>query len=121
MDLADLWDRMYLQFHIQVVGVEPSQHAAPADDWWSGVEEEGRDALSLEALWAGSFVPPPPRPYFLDERDATPDGPTTCDLCTWAWRDREDAAPGNLRFIQHMWTLGHFKYSVGEVEPHQVH
>nr|CAD7568279.1 unnamed protein product [Timema californicum] len=97
MDLADLWDRMYLQVHIQVVGVEPSQHAAPADDWWSGVEEEGRDALSLEALWAGSFVPPPPRPYFLDERDATPDGPTTCDLCTWAWRDREDAAPVQAR------------------------
>nr|CAD7395811.1 unnamed protein product [Timema cristinae] len=81
---------------VQVVGVEPSQHAAPADDWWSGVEEEGRDALSLEALWAGAFVPPPPRPYFLDEQDATPDGPTTCDLCTWAWRDREDAAPGRV-------------------------
>ncbi|CAH1998955.1 unnamed protein product [Acanthoscelides obtectus] len=37
-------------------------------------------------LFAGGFVPPPPRPTFIDE-SATPDGPTTCDLCSWAWQN----------------------------------
>nr|CAI5861489.1 unnamed protein product [Callosobruchus analis] len=37
-------------------------------------------------LFAGGFVPPPPRPTFIDD-SATPDGPTTCDLCSWAWQN----------------------------------
>ncbi|XP_019770750.1 uncharacterized protein LOC109544831 isoform X1 [Dendroctonus ponderosae] len=32
-----------------------------------------------------SFVPPPPRPWFLE--DVAPDGVTTCDLCSWAMQD----------------------------------
>lgn len=34
-------------------------------------------------LWNGRFVPPPPRPPFLDDAIIS-DGLTTCDLCTWA-------------------------------------
>ncbi|KAF7265292.1 hypothetical protein GWI33_021282 [Rhynchophorus ferrugineus] len=36
-----------------------------------------------------SFVPPPPRPVFLE--DVTPDGVTTCDLCSWAWQGGSNA------------------------------
>lgn len=54
-------------------------------EWWT--DEEPSSALTLDAneggLFAGNFVPPPPRPLFLDE-NVTPDGLTTCDLCTWA-------------------------------------
>ncbi|KAJ9585895.1 hypothetical protein L9F63_020458 [Diploptera punctata] len=60
-------------------------------DWWAGAaEEDAIRSLSLDGeggLWTSSFVPPPPRPDFLDDH-ATPDGVTTCDLCTWAWHDR---------------------------------
>lgn len=38
-------------------------------------------------LWNGRFVPPPPRPPFMDDAVVT-DGLTTCDLCTWAFQDK---------------------------------
>lgn len=63
-------------------------------DWFAGVAEEellyytgvGND---VDSLWAviGSFVPPPPRPPYLPEESITTDGLTTCDLCSWAWRN----------------------------------
>jgi hypothetical protein len=60
-------------------------------DWWAGaVEEDAIRSLPLDGeggLWTSSFIPPPPRPDFLDDH-ATPDGLTTCDLCTWAWHER---------------------------------
>lgn len=62
-------------------------------DWWlNAIEEDSFNSpLPFDAseggLWNGRFVPPPPRPPFLDESVAT-DGLTTCDLCTWAWHDR---------------------------------
>jgi len=60
-------------------------------DWWTGaVEEDAIRSLPLDGeggLWTSSFIPPPPRPDFLDDH-ATPDGLTTCDLCTWAWREK---------------------------------
>ncbi|XP_054275891.1 uncharacterized protein LOC128995043 [Macrosteles quadrilineatus] len=56
-------------------------------EWWEGaLEEDTTWYLPLEGdggLWAGGFPPPPPRPDFLDE-GISPDGLTTCDLCTWA-------------------------------------
>ncbi|XP_069686616.1 uncharacterized protein [Periplaneta americana] len=69
-------------------GTGPLNHTT---DWWAGaVEEDAIRSLPLDGeggLWTSSFVPPPPRPDFLDEH-ATPDGLTTCDLCTWAWHER---------------------------------
>ncbi|XP_043488921.1 uncharacterized protein LOC122515586 [Polistes fuscatus] len=63
-------------------------------DWFAGVTEEellyysgvGND---VDSLWAviGSFVPPPPRPPYLPEEGIATDGLTTCDLCSWAWRN----------------------------------
>uniref|UniRef100_T1GGV3 Uncharacterized protein n=1 Tax=Megaselia scalaris TaxID=36166 RepID=T1GGV3_MEGSC len=61
------------------------------DDWWANALEEDlfESPLAFDAsengLWNGRFVPPPPRPPFLDDSVAT-DGLTTCDLCTWAWQ-----------------------------------
>ncbi|XP_047114777.1 uncharacterized protein LOC124795038 [Schistocerca piceifrons] len=82
--------------HIDEAGVEPCNQS----DWWAGAPEE--DALSLPldgdddaaALWSGAFVPPPPRPHFLDD-SAAPDGLTTCDLCAWAWRARTPVFPAD--------------------------
>uniref|UniRef100_A0A023FBR0 Uncharacterized protein n=1 Tax=Triatoma infestans TaxID=30076 RepID=A0A023FBR0_TRIIF len=55
--------------------------------WWAGaLEEDTTRTLELEGedgAWARGFLPPPPRPAFL-ERDIPPDGVTTCDLCSWA-------------------------------------
>lgn len=61
------------------------------DDWWSNAIEEDTFSSPLpfdaseNGLWNGRFVPPPPRPPFLDDNVAA-DGLTTCDLCTWAWQ-----------------------------------
>ncbi|XP_068142367.1 uncharacterized protein [Drosophila tropicalis] len=61
------------------------------DNWWANaIEVDTFDSpLAFDAsengLWNGHFVPPPPRPPFLDESVAA-DGLTTCDLCTWAWQ-----------------------------------
>ncbi|TMW52894.1 hypothetical protein DOY81_002010, partial [Sarcophaga bullata] len=46
-------------------------------------------------LWNGRFVPPPPRPPFLDESVAA-DGLTTCDLCTWAWQRNAYSLDGSI-------------------------
>lgn len=69
-----------------------NQMAADADWWLNAIEEDSFDSpmpfdASENGLWNGRFVPPPPRPPFLDESVAS-DGLTTCDLCTWAWHDR---------------------------------
>lgn len=70
------------------------------DDWWSNaIEVDTFDSpLAFDAsengLWNGHFVPPPPRPPFLDESVAA-DGLTTCDLCTWAWQ-RNAYSPGRF-------------------------
>lgn len=72
-------------------------------DWWEGSNEEDvlfNTFISLDTsesnFWSGSFIPPPPRPIFLEET-ATTDGLTTCDLCTWAWKSKSfivDSARG---------------------------
>lgn len=69
-----------------------NQMANDADWWLNAIEEDSFDSpmpfdASENGLWNGRFVPPPPRPPFLDESVAS-DGLTTCDLCTWAWHDR---------------------------------
>jgi hypothetical protein len=62
-------------------------------DWWANAIEDDSfySQLPFDAsengLWNGKFVPPPPRPPFLEE-SVSSDGLTTCDLCTWAWHDR---------------------------------
>ena len=45
-----------------------------------------------EEFWSRPFLPPPPRPAFLDDQVES-DGLTTCDLCTWA-RLGSDGANG---------------------------
>lgn len=85
-----------------------SNMSGDGGDWWSGtLEEDAVGGLRLDeaGLWSGSFVPPPPRPLFLDE-SATPDGLTTCDLCAWAWQEGKtftlDAALGECYQKQNM-------------------
>lgn len=64
-------------------------------DWWANA---GNDNFfsplifddSENGLWNGIFVPPPPRPPFLDE-NITIDGLTSCDLCTWARKSENSA------------------------------
>ncbi|XP_037934597.1 uncharacterized protein LOC119668966 isoform X2 [Teleopsis dalmanni] len=71
------------------------------DDWWSNAIEEDtfESPLAFDAsengLWNGRFVPPPPRPPFLDESVAA-DGLTTCDLCTWAWQRNAYSLDGSM-------------------------
>ncbi|XP_055846657.1 uncharacterized protein LOC129912450 isoform X2 [Episyrphus balteatus] len=71
------------------------------EDWWSNaIEEDTFDSpLAFDAsengLWNGRFVPPPPRPPFLDE-SVSADGLTTCDLCTWAWQRNAYLGDGSL-------------------------
>lgn len=59
-----------------------------SDDWWiDAVELDTIHTMSLDRdskFWTSEFVPPPPRPEFLEE-EITNDGVTTCDMCTWAW------------------------------------
>lgn len=86
----------------QISVIVPSSNNLSSIDWWLGADEEdASSSLPLDAseggLWSGNFVPPPPRPIFLDE-GVTPDGLTTCDLCSWAWQNSNaftlDAAMG---------------------------
>lgn len=57
---------------------------------WSLTE----DISGTAVFWGGGFLPPPPRPQFLVS--ATEDGPTTCDLCTWAWNNK---VVGNIQQV----------------------
>lgn len=66
-----------------------------ASAWWRGLDGErglsfGSAPLSFDAtdsgLFNGNFVPPPPRPPFLDE-SAQFDGLTTCGMCSWATKN----------------------------------
>lgn len=71
------------------------------DDFWlNAIEEDTFESpLAFDAsengLWNGRFVPPPPRPPFLDESVAA-DGLTTCDLCTWAWQRNAYSLDGSI-------------------------
>lgn len=71
------------------------------DDFWLNAIEEDtfQSPLAFDAsengLWNGRFVPPPPRPPFLDESVAA-DGLTTCDLCTWAWQRNAYSLDGSI-------------------------
>lgn len=61
-------------------------------NWFAGAAEEELlhyTNVDADSLWAviGNFVPPPPRPPFLPEESIATDGLTTCDLCSWAWRN----------------------------------
>lgn len=76
--------------------------ANPDDDdfWLNAIEEDTFESpLAFDAsengLWNGRFVPPPPRPPFLDESVAA-DGLTTCDLCTWAWQRNAYSLDGSI-------------------------
>ncbi|XP_056629527.1 uncharacterized protein LOC130440433 isoform X1 [Diorhabda sublineata] len=59
-----------------------------SNEVWSDILEDD-SPIPLDAseggFFSGNFVPPPPRPLFLDET-ATPDGLTTCDLCSWSFQ-----------------------------------
>lgn len=84
------------------VGSRASDGYDPFDeDWWANaIEVDTFDSpLAFDAsengLWNGHFVPPPPRPPFLDESVAA-DGLTTCDLCTWAWQRNAYSLDGSI-------------------------
>lgn len=66
------------------------------DSWWIGAsvldnERNFGSPLSFDAtesgLFNGNFVPPPPRPPFLEEA-AQSDGLTTCGMCSWATKNQ---------------------------------
>ena len=73
------------------------QQVSPIDefdiDYWKTSFEDDlfNSPLTFDAsetgLWNGRFVPPPPRPPFIDDTIPT-DGLTTCDLCTWAIQEK---------------------------------
>ncbi|KAJ8945968.1 hypothetical protein NQ318_016796 [Aromia moschata] len=79
---------------VSVVIPNGSNRSDGGDFWPGGVALDEDSPLPLDAseggLFAGNFVPPPPRPIFLDD-SVTPDGLTTCDLCTWAWQSGNGA------------------------------
>lgn len=60
--------------------------AVSDDEYWAGImDEDSIESFANLANWQG-FLPPPPRPSFLDEL-ASSDSLTTCDMCTWAYQD----------------------------------
>lgn len=71
-----------------------------SSSWWIGLETERKfgSPLSFDAtesgLFNGNFVPPPPRPPFLDE-SAQFDGLTTCGMCSWATKNDHLLATNN--------------------------
>ncbi|KAH8274270.1 hypothetical protein KR026_002578 [Drosophila bipectinata] len=83
------------------VGSRASDYDPYDEDWWANaIEVDTFDSpLAFDAsengLWNGHFVPPPPRPPFLDESVAA-DGLTTCDLCTWAWQRNAYSLDGSI-------------------------
>ncbi|XP_062708320.1 uncharacterized protein LOC109420805 isoform X2 [Aedes albopictus] len=101
-------------------GSDPSAFGASAE---SAVTASGPTAWNLEldlpmieedmqvidtidqSYWNGKFVPPPPRPPFLEESIA-PDGLTTCDLCSWAWQDKGTLSlDGAINTKEFSWTF----------------
>lgn len=61
-------------------------------EFWMNFEDDlFGSPLAFDAsetgLWNGKFVPPPPRPDFLEDTVVS-DGLTTCDLCSWAVPDK---------------------------------
>ncbi|KXJ72536.1 hypothetical protein RP20_CCG017752 [Aedes albopictus] len=103
-----------------VSGSDPSAFGASAE---SAVTVSGPTAWNLEldlpmieedmqvidtidqSYWNGKFVPPPPRPPFLEESIA-PDGLTTCDLCSWAWQDKGTLSlDGAINTKEFSWTF----------------
>ncbi|KAF5303699.1 hypothetical protein FQR65_LT00843 [Abscondita terminalis] len=81
--------------------------------WWLDIiETEAGLPIPLDGseggLWSGNFVPPPPRPLFLEET-ISPDGLTTCDLCSWAWKNTKtftlDSALGTPGKVEWVLTL----------------
>lgn len=62
-----------------------------AEFWKSYDDDMFNSPMAFDAseggLWNGRFVPPPPRPPFMEENVVT-DGLTTCDLCTWAFQEK---------------------------------
>lgn len=51
------------------------------------MEEDSVESFANLANWQG-FLPPPPRPSFLDElASASTDGLSSCEMCSWAYQD----------------------------------
>ncbi|KAF2899235.1 hypothetical protein ILUMI_06942, partial [Ignelater luminosus] len=106
--------------------IVPSSNNSSSIDWWLGADEEDASSpLPLDAseggLWSGNFVPPPPRPIFLDE-GVTPDGLTTCDLCSWAWQnsnaftlDAAMEAPGEIGWVLTLVIVSLISAAIGAV------
>lgn len=92
-------DRLFPHFQVTLTSTTtPSTntvHPSVNDvDWFAGVAEEDwlyytSVSNDVDSLWAviGSFVPPPPRPPYVPEDGIATDGLTTCDLCSWAWKN----------------------------------
>lgn len=65
-------------------------------EFWKSFAEDNQlfNAANLpfdpsdSGLWNDRFVPPPPRPPFMDESSVITDGLTTCDLCSWAVQEK---------------------------------
>ncbi|XP_021699103.1 uncharacterized protein LOC5577463 isoform X2 [Aedes aegypti] len=106
-----------------VSGSDSSTFGASAESSVSAVTASGPTAWNLEldlqmieedmqvidtidqSYWNGKFVPPPPRPPFLEESIA-PDGLTTCDLCSWAWQDKGTLSlDGAINTKEFSWTF----------------
>ncbi|KAK9729507.1 hypothetical protein QE152_g15920 [Popillia japonica] len=105
--------------------VIPNGNNLSSGDFWNGAsEEDATSALALDAsdggLWSGNFIPPPPRPLFLDD-SVTPDGLTTCDLCSWAWQNGNvftlDAtmAPGEIGWVLTLVIVSVLSAAIGAV------
>lgn len=71
------------------------------DDTWTwpeAIEEDTAEVPSSalfrsdSTFWSGSFLPPPPRPPYLEDQISS-DGLTTCDLCSWALERYSESKP----------------------------
>lgn len=81
-DSDDLWSRQFSVDDDTYHGIGTSFLGFYDDD-----DDDFGSPMPFDAsengLWNGRFVPPPPRPPFLEE-SIIADGITTCDLCSWA-------------------------------------